>query len=204
MESRNPYAPPLAPLIAAEEPVKFSTDSETFEYGGFWRRVAAGILDSLILAPLGFVLFMLLSYTRHAYVYYSLPSVVISLFYYIWLVRRFGGTPGKRIMSMRIALTDGSPVTVRAATLRYLPMLILQLLSVTAMIQATFSLAADFESLGYIEKLAELGKSAPAWNNFVTGVMYVWWIASAITLAANQRKRAIHDFIAGTIVLRTD
>jgi uncharacterized RDD family membrane protein YckC len=34
--------------------------------------------------------------------------------------------------------------------------------------------------------------------------VYVRWIATAITLVANQRKRAIHDCIAGTIVLRTD
>jgi uncharacterized RDD family membrane protein YckC len=204
MQSRNPYAPPQAPLVAAEEPATFSTDAENFEYGGFWRRVGASVLDSLIEAPLVILLFVLFNYTRNAYLYYALPSVAFNLFFNIWLVRRFGGTPGKRILNMRIAMTDGSPVTVRAATLRFLPMLVLALLSLTAMIQTTYSLGPGFESLSYVGKLGEMGKLAPAWNNFVTGFMYIWWIASAITLAANRRKRTIHDFIAGTIVLRTD
>jgi hypothetical protein len=83
-------------------------------------------------------------------------------------------------------------------------MLVMHLLSVTAMIQATYAMSTDFESMGYIEKMQVMGKSAPGWNNYLTGFMYVWMVASAITLAANQRKRAIHDFVAGTVVLRTD
>ena len=203
MQSRNPYAAPQAPVIA-DLPENFSADPATFEYGGFWRRVGAMVLDSLILSPLVILLLVLLNYTRNAYLYYALPSVVINLFFYVWVVRRFGGTPGKRILSLRIAMTDGSPVTVRAATLRYLPMLLLHVLSLAALVQATYSFGAGFESLSYVEKMVSISRLAPAWNNFVTGALYVWWIASAITLAANQRKRAIHDFIAGTVVVRTD
>jgi len=204
MESRNPYAASQVPLIASEEPAPFSTDPETFEYGGFWRRVGSGLLDAIILIPLGVSLFVLLNYTRHAHLYYAFPSVAVYLFFYIWLVQRFGGTPGKRILSMRIAMADGSPVTTRAATLRYLPTQILQILSLTAMIQASFALGTEFESLGFLEKLRAQQMSAPAWNNFVTWGTYAWLAASALTLVANPRKRAIHDFIAGTIVLRTD
>jgi hypothetical protein len=72
------------------------------------------------------------------------------------------------------------------------------------MVQGTLTLGDDFESLGYLEKMQAMSRSAPSWNVGVTGLSYVWWIATAITLAANRRKRAIHDFIAGTVVVRTN
>src|SRR3954462_15079581 len=62
MEERNPYAAPTAPLIAADEPTLLSTDPETFEHAGFWIRVGALLLDSLLLSPLGILIFVLLNY----------------------------------------------------------------------------------------------------------------------------------------------
>jgi uncharacterized RDD family membrane protein YckC len=32
----------------------------------------------------------------------------------------------------------------------------------------------------------------------------VWYIASQITLLVNDQRRTLHDFIAGTVVTRTD
>jgi uncharacterized RDD family membrane protein YckC len=203
MQQRNPYAAPRAPVIAADDPTQVPTDPAEFEYGGFWLRVGALILDSLILAPLGIAMFVLVNYTRNAYVYLAIPNVVISLLYYVYLVRRFGGTPGKLITRMRITMANGSPVTWKAAFLRYLPLLVVQVLSLAAMIQATSNLDQSFESLGFIEKMAALGTHAPRWNTVVTWLGYAWWIATAITLAANRRKRAAHDFLAGTVVLRS-
>jgi uncharacterized RDD family membrane protein YckC len=202
MEERNPYAAPTAPLIAADEPTLLSTDPETFEYAGFWIRVGALLLDSLILSPLGILIFVLLNYTRTAYLLFAIPSIVLTLVYYVWLVKRFGGTPGKLMLRMRITMTDGSPVTTKAAFLRYSPPFILHVLSLVSMIQTTAALPADFETLGFIEKMESLGRSAPSWNNYISWLTYAWWIGAAITLAANRRRRAAHDFLAGTIVLR--
>jgi len=202
MAERNPYAAPEAPLIAADEPTLLSTDPETFDYAGFWHRLGAMLLDSLILSPLGILIFVALSYTRSAYLLFALPSVAIMLFYYVWLVKRFGGTPGKLIARLRITMTDGSPVTMNAALARFAPLLLLHVLSLVAMIQTSSSLTDGFEAQGFIEKMQSISRSAPSWNKYVTGLTYAWWIATAITLVANRRKRAAHDFLAGTIVLR--
>jgi uncharacterized RDD family membrane protein YckC len=204
MAERNPYAAPTAPLIAADEPTRLPSDPEQFEYAGFWRRVGAVVLDALILSPLGILLFVLVNFTPNVYLYYAVPSIVISVAYYVFLVKRFGGTPGKLVTRMRITMTDGSPVTLKAAFLRYLPLLILHVLSLAAMIQATGTLTDGFESKGYVEKLQSLSQNAPRWNTINTALTWVWWLGTAITLAANVRRRAAHDFIAGTVVLRTD
>jgi uncharacterized RDD family membrane protein YckC len=204
MEERNPYAAPRAPVIAGDEPTRLPTDPADFEYGGFWRRVGAMILDSIILMPMALVLFFLMYKTSRAYVYYAIPSLVISVFYYVYLVKRNGGTPGKRIIGMRITMSDGSPVTTHAAVLRYAPFFVLQTLALVSMVLATSVPIDGYESMNYIEKMQAMQRGAPGWNALVTALTYIWWIGTAITLAVNQRKRAAHDFIAGTVVLRTD
>src|SRR5689334_21262407 len=105
MTERNPYAAPTAPVIAADEPTEYSSDPDTFEYGGFWRRVGALLLDWLILIPMGLLFFFLTFTTSRAYLYFAVPNFVVSLFYFVYLVKRYGGTPGKRIAGMRITMT---------------------------------------------------------------------------------------------------
>jgi uncharacterized RDD family membrane protein YckC len=204
MSQRNPYAAPTAPVIAADEPTRLPTDPDQFEYGGFWRRVGAILLDWIFMIPLGLLLVFLMFGTSRAYLYFAIPNIAISLFYFVYLVKRFGGTPGKLISHMRITMVDGSPVTTRAAVLRYLPFFIPQASSLLLMAYATLSPVAGYDSMNIIEKMQSMQRGTVGWNGALTAVTYLWWIATAITLAANQRKRAAHDFLAGTVVLRTD
>jgi uncharacterized RDD family membrane protein YckC len=204
MSQRNPYAAPTAPVIAADEPTRLPTDPDQLEYGGFWRRVGAILLDWIFMIPLGVLLAILMFSTSRAYLYFAIPNIAISLFYFVYLVKRFGGTPGKLISHMRITMVDGSPVTTRAAVLRYLPFFIPQALSLLLMAYATLSPVPGYDSMNIIEKMQSMQRGTVGWNGALTGVTYVWWIATAITLAVNQRKRAAHDFLAGTVVLRTD
>jgi uncharacterized RDD family membrane protein YckC len=203
MQSRNPYAAPLAPLIAIEGPAKFFGDMETAEYGAFWPRVGALVLDSLILSPLAILMVVLVLYTSDPFLYYAVPSLAISLVYNVWLVRRFGATPGKRILKMRIVMSDGAPVTLAAATVRYAPAFVLHAVAFLAWIVASRHVGSDYDTMGYIRKMQTLHKHQPSWYGIQAAVTWIWWIGTAITLAANRRNRAIHDFVAGTVVVRT-
>ena len=69
MEARNPYAAPNAPVVSADEPTRLPTDPENFEYGGFWRRVGAQLLDGIILIPMILLLYFLIYKTSRAYLY---------------------------------------------------------------------------------------------------------------------------------------
>jgi uncharacterized RDD family membrane protein YckC len=203
MEERNPYAAPKAPLFTDNTPKSLPTEADLMEYGGFWRRVGATLLDSLILAPMGLALMVAVSYTHLAYLYYSAPSVVIFLVYEVYLVKRFGGTPGKRILGMRVTNLDGTPVTLKTAFIRYSPMFALTVLaSIASAITALNLGGIGFEDLSYFEKMKAVSEHQPRWNMPLTWATQAWYLVGAITLAANTRKRAVHDFIAGTVVLR--
>jgi uncharacterized RDD family membrane protein YckC len=87
-------------------------------YGGFWVRGAALVPDLLINLPL--IAFIIWAGPRYRLfqAYFFIPWTLIALFYNVYLVRRFGGTPGKLIMRLRIRKTTGEPVGYREAVLR--------------------------------------------------------------------------------------
>lgn len=205
MEQRNPYAAPKAPLVHEDRQPRLPTEADEVEYGGFWRRFAAMFLDGLILSPVNIGVFAMLAYTRNAYLYFIAPSLLVLFVYHVYLVRRFGGTPGKRIVRLRITMSDGNPVTLRTAVLRFLPSFVLTAAGSVALLVTTFNFGvAEFESLGFLDKMRMLEEREPPWSPVIDGLSLLWYVAGAVALIANQRKRALHDFLAGTVVIRED
>ena len=182
----------------------FANGAEEVEYGGFWRRVGAQILDALILAPLSILVFFGSQATHKFYLYFLLPGLLIPLLYSVYLVKRYGGTPGKRIMGMRIVMNDGTPVTGTAALLRYSVLLVLSTLSSIGLAMASMDINAEnYSAFGYLEKMQLLTASAPPWYQVATYGMQGWMVVCAIVMLCNERRRATHDFIAKTVVIRT-
>jgi uncharacterized RDD family membrane protein YckC len=104
---------------------------------------------------------------------------------------------------MRIAMVGGAPVTARAAILRYSVIYLLSLLSALAMVFASFKLTEEsYSGVSYFLKMTALQAAAPSWNAWVMGAMYAWFLATAIVMLCNRKRRSVHDFIAGTVVLR--
>ena len=168
-----PYAshptPPLPPQIRPAYPRPPLPAAGPREYAGFWIRLLAYVLDSLILGvAVGIVMvpgMVILAKLRQqpgpfiaaTVAIYGLVSL-LGLFYilYFWAVK--GGTPGKKILGLRIVREDGmEPMGWGTAFMRF---------------------------LGYI----------------VDGfTLYIGFIMIAFT----DRKRGLHDMIAGTTVVKT-
>eukprot|EP01133_Synstelium_polycarpum_P023275 gene23275-27913_t len=103
------------------------------EYGGFWRRVGAFFIDMAIMLPLVLPLVYLgLPRSQSFLLYWFLPSLALNLGYNVYLVNRFGGTPGQLLCKLRVRMLDGAPVTRQAALLRHAVLLALTILSAIA------------------------------------------------------------------------
>lgn len=100
-----------------------STFVSASEFGGFWRRFAAILIDGLIL---GVVLVPLNIFTSDI-VYYSIASP-IQLVYMIGFWTWKGQTPGKMAMGIKIAAADGGPIGLGRAIIRYLGYMVSSLL----------------------------------------------------------------------------
>lgn len=98
----NPFAPPRQAVAAAPS----STDPDDWEPLGFWRRVLASIVDSvlqaLLLLPLGLLLAAVISHEVLVAVINNLANMVISVVAILWLWHKFGATPGKMLFKARI------------------------------------------------------------------------------------------------------
>jgi len=171
-------------------------------YGGFWRRFGALWLDFLVLLPLtalniwGGVHYRLFDF------YYFVPGIAFGLFYSVYLVRRYGGTPGKLMAGLRIRKPDGSEIGYREALLRYLPDAVLTAIMQVGLIYASLSMSeAEYLSLPFLERQQQLTAIAPVWYRPTYIALQIWIWSEFVVMMTNRKRRALHDFIAGTVVV---
>lgn len=176
-------------------------------YASFGQRLIAIVLDFIIISILklmllAFIVWNIFKY--HAFSWFSTKSIfyavivlVFTVFYDIYLVKRFGGTPGKLLVGIRITKLDRSPVGWREALLRNsvnlgfsLHHLFLSLLSALMV----FSLGQLFP--GVNENL-----QSPSWHGWSDRIYNIWLLSELIVMLTNKRRQALHDMIAGTIVV---
>jgi uncharacterized RDD family membrane protein YckC len=175
---------------------------DTLRYAGFWPRLGSLLLDFLIMLPLMAMATWAAWHYRLFQVYYVIPGTIFGLFYSVYLVRRFGGTPGKLIVGIRIRKLDGEPVGYREALVRYSPGLVFGLLMSVALILPLFHMTdAEYQSLSFRERAKREIELAPSWHKPLRWTQTAWDWGELVVLLTNRKKRALHDFIAGTVVV---
>ena len=70
------------------------------EYAGFWRRFGAHWFDVVILIPLISIVMWGGEQSRLFQLYYLVPGLLFGLFFHVYLVKRYGGTPGKLLLKI--------------------------------------------------------------------------------------------------------
>ena len=178
--------------------------TDTLRYAGFWPRLGALLLDLLIMLPLGALAFWGTQRYRLFDLYYLVPGTFLGLFYSVYLVQRFGGTPGKLIIGIRIRKVSGDPVGYREALLRYFPEFILGMLMSIALLIPVFHMSdTEYHTLSFMERAKRMVELAPSWYKPLQIIQNVWVWGELIVLLTNRKRRALHDFIAGTVVVQT-
>ena len=172
-------------------------------YAGFWRRFGALWVDLLFLMPVLLLTFWLLSLSRQAPLYLFIPNLVFSFWFNVLLVAKYGGTPGKLLLHTRITMVDGSPVTLKAAFLRYAIGFGLSIPGTLAIVLAALRMSdAEYFALTFVSRMQRLAELAPAWYQPADWCMNLWTWSEFLTMMFNKRRRALHDFMAGTVVIR--
>jgi uncharacterized RDD family membrane protein YckC len=173
-------------------------------YAGFWTRLGSLLLDSIFTLPVVFLILYLNSVGKNIYFYTIIPSFVFSLWYHIYLPKKFGGTPGKLVVGITIIKLDGQFIDWKEAILRQIVLLALSILS--SVLMTISILEADeeiFTSLSWLNQSRYLMSLYPMFFKFNTWTSNIWIYSEFVVLLTNKRKRAIHDFIAGTVIVRT-
>ena len=173
-------------------------------YAGFWIRFASLLLDFLFVIPVTVLILYLNSLGTEIFFYTILPNLLFALWYNIYLPKRYGGTAGKLVVGIKIIKINGQSIEWKEAILRHIVLLFLTIFSIVIMIFCI--LKADestYINLSWINQTAYLMSFAPFLSAVYTWSSNIWIYSEFIVLLTNKRKRAIHDYIAGTVIVKS-
>ena len=163
------------------------------KYFTFWPRFWAGFLDGLFLRALGWIQTFIFGYTM------SIPLRVstlvfcssFGLVYSIWMHARFGQTLGKMVCKVIVLDVSERPLSLRQAILR----------DIFSLIMLPILLAIEIpQVIRGVDPSVNPELSPVMWVLVSSGL--ILFLIEVATMLTNQKRRALHDFIAGSVVIR--
>jgi len=113
-----------------------------YRYAGFWIRFVAYILDVIILQVflylLQMVLGMVLGSGNAIQVISTIVSFVLALGYEVYFIGKYGATPGKMALKLKVIRADGLPMSFGLALGRYLSKILSAIILLIGFIMAGF------------------------------------------------------------------
>lgn len=159
------------------------------KYRTFWPRFFASLIDGLIVGFSAFfvsLLFLASDPSDRSIFFWDLFIEFLAYFYFIAMHANSGQTIGKKAMGVKVVrhIDEGS-IGWKAAYMRdIVPLGLLVLLAIVYLSSDPYSPEA-FAAEGYLDSIGGL-----------------WALAEIITMLTNEKRRALHDFVAGTVVIR--
>jgi len=174
----------------------------TKRYSTFGPRFWTGSVDACVLSPITFIAtaLLLLNIPKIAAALLVVLENVGWLFYTVVMHALHGQTVGKMVTKVQVVdfrtersiswrqawLREGIPIFLSLGILGY------EVHSILTGRVSPSSLANGEELIG--SKAFWLLSALPA----------LWFLAEVVTMLTNEKRRALHDFIAGTVVVRTN
>lgn len=173
-------------------------------YAGFWKRFGAAIVDMVVFIPFMLIFNLqaisLAAAMLTAVVWYALYYAYVVYFHY-----RFGATLGKMATGIRVTLPNGGRIGLTQALLRSSVDISFGILTVVAQVIAISNAdAGQYLSAGWLERSTYLIPLLPVWYGIVNMGSTAWYWSEFVVLLFNRRKRSLHDFIAGTVVIHQE
>ncbi|MDI4649224.1 RDD family protein [Cohnella hashimotonis] len=161
------------------------TQENDFIYFGFWKRVLMRIIDfGIIFIPLGLLYRFAVyeSVQMNSILPYILMWIVTSA-YYVLTLSIFGGTPGKLILKAKVVDHSGNQLSFYQSLLRSIFYILYAVTMIFAFSDANF-------------------KPINAPFDVIAQLIGVVTILSDLIVLFNRRKKALHDYIAGSVVIK--
>ncbi len=160
-------------------------------------RFMAMIIDSIVLIPL----WLFGSYLNSSVGSTSLSTFVINsliglaaVFYYILMHAFFGRTIGKMLMKVRVVDVFETSINLGQSAIRSLPQLVPLLVTLS------------FENpQGWSGNATQWDVQLAASLKFLLTIfLLVWTVLNVLIALSGDKHRALHDYLAGTIVVKTN
>ena len=166
------------------------------KYHTFLPRCCAGVVDGLVFIPISFLDAYLLSPDRGPFVLIAWGAISYTTYwlYSVLLHARYGQTIGKMVTHVKVLdVSEERLPTLRQAFIRDVGYIALNTLSLVYLIYLV--LAGQYVS-GAESDVTSLPGRILIWASGG------WFLLEIISMATNEKRRAFHDYIAGTVVVR--
>lgn len=164
-------------------------------YRTFWRRFWAGAVDFIVFTPLMLVDSWIWNHATPSAVrvlWFVLHSLAAPA-YSIYMHGRFGQTVGKRVLGVTVIDLSGRPLTTKQAFLRELinlPLTAWWLVSGVLIV----SQGGNIHDPGQAQYGATLA----------IRLSFGLFALELVSMFASRKRRALHDLVAGSVVVRTE
>lgn len=169
------------------------------KYRTFWKRFCAGFIDGLVLLPISLLSNWI--WSHHG----GIPNILLALFYLItsvmyyayniYFLGKYGQTLGKMALKVKVLdISEQKQVTYLQALKRdIVPLAVTVLLLPYELYQI---IVGRFYLLH--------PGTVPDKTSMILGLVFMgWFLLEVITMMFSLKRRALHDFIAGSVVVRT-
>lgn len=167
-------------------------------FAGFWLRVGASLIDFLVMAPIVALSFYNLLSLK------SLPTAIVCILaqplYKIFMEGKYGATLGKMATHIKVVDMGYQQIDMNLAVKRY------ALYGISTLIGAITTIlmfsAYGFEEMTDFMAFSTMqAKAAGVALNLLSQLSSLLVLISVIFVAFDTRKQALHDKLAGTLVI---
>lgn len=165
---------------------------EQEDFIGFWKRVLATFLDLFIIlipAVIVYWIFNSLAVSLRSEIPIILEYILFIVFD-VFMIVRFGGTPGKLVLKMKIINQQGNYPTLKEALIR----------NIFRIISTIFSMIVGVSLYDFTAISTNLVLWAPLATD-LSKILGPIMLVDYLFVAFSPRKRALHDMMAGTYVV---
>lgn len=172
------------------------TEDNRFKTG--WRRVWAMFFDIvifqlLILGPLVAAIQRGREDDLALQAVLSYATQLAVIFYFVLMHAACGQTLGKMITGVRVVKnSDFTPIALHHALLRDLVPLLFVMISIFGLPFFDITISEGEDGIPQL----------PGIFIAIAALYFAWPVLEVVTMLFNRRRRAVHDFMAGTVVIR--
>ncbi len=171
-------------------------------YAGFSPRLRAGIVDGLVFLPFCILAFWAQGHGASTAIAVATMNFVVYYAYSVVGHAKWGKTLGKHFAGVRVRSTTGTPLTWKQSLRRSGVDLLLGTVGAVAYAFVIMRIPKqEFALKGWQEIQTLYDALRPAWVRVLEYSYWVWISSELVTMLFNPQRRALHDFIGGTVVL---
>jgi uncharacterized RDD family membrane protein YckC len=171
-------------------------------YAGFWARFLSLVIDVAIYLAIQLTLQGIgHNYGPKGYLVFSFASVAVNYAIHILCLKRFGATPGKLLLRISVLRKDFGRIGFGEISKRIAVDFVLGVLYPIAVYLILKSNGDGiFPSRSIQSKYVLTHKTV--FYNSISIASQIWLFSELVVILYNDKRRAIHDYIAGTVVVR--